>query len=125
EIRRFSSLDPEELWNLEYKYDVFLDQCFGPDRFRLHSKAHGLVILNWTRSSEPVRMSRVKLKQRQDLLETVMKSPGVFYLDTHNRKNELSNPDSYIAMFADCPVYEISGGVDFPRASELCQKLIN
>lgn len=125
EIRHFSGLSPEELWNLEHKYDVFLDQCYGPDRFRLHSRAMGLIILNWTRSTEPVRMSRVSLDQRLDLLGTVMKSPGIFYLDSHNRKEELCSPDNYIALFADCPVYEISGGVDFKGASELCGKLLN
>jgi HprK-related kinase B len=45
-----SSLPEQELWELEQKFDVPINTCFGEDRFVLSAKMTGLVVLNWQRA---------------------------------------------------------------------------
>ncbi len=35
ELKKFSGISEDRIWKLEHKYDVWLDKCFGPDRFKL------------------------------------------------------------------------------------------
>ena len=63
---RFQALSTPELWTLEHKYNVYLDRCFGPGRFQLAAKTHGLVILNWREKGGGCRLREVDLAQRPD-----------------------------------------------------------
>jgi HprK-related kinase B len=124
EIKKFSKMKKNKIWDLEYKYDVFLDQCFGPGKFRLKSNVKALVILNWQRNEWSVTFNRIDLKKRKDLLETVIKFPGLFYLPAKTQKNTLTSPEEYINLFTSCEVYEVSGGIDFTQATQKCHELI-
>ncbi|PIQ98041.1 MAG: HprK-related kinase B [Nitrospinae bacterium CG11_big_fil_rev_8_21_14_0_20_56_8] len=122
ERSRFLGLSPEELWILEHKYDVFIDECFGPERFSLATHLDMVVILNWDRRSRKPRIQRVELSQRPDLLQAFMKSLGLFY-ECHE---EESPPDflesNYLDHLNGARIVEISGGVDFEwAAGELIQ----
>lgn len=123
EAETFRKLPLEELWNLEHKYDAFIDDCFGPGRFKPVSTMRGLVLLNWRRTEEPVAMTRIDLSARRDLMPAFMKAAGLFY-----RPDALAHPDpgeaAYLELLADCPVYELTGGADFDRAATLCLDLI-
>lgn len=123
ERRRFANLPVEELWGLEHKYDAYLDQCFGPDRFQLAAPLRGLVILNWQRKPEALRMAQVDLAQRPDLMLAFMKSPGLFYQPAGGVSPDFSAA-AYQRLLGDCPVYEFSGGVDFAAAAEACLDLV-
>ncbi len=113
---RFSQLPAEELWNLEYKYDVMIDQCFGPDRFRLHSQLDRLVLLNWRFGAGPVRVEEVDLAARSELLQAIMKDTGLFYLPANGCPQ--NQPESrYLEVLSRCRVLVFSGGVDFEKAS--------
>ena len=57
--QRFQALSTQELWTLEHKYDVYLDRCFGPGRFQLAAKMHGLVILNWRENGGGCRLREI------------------------------------------------------------------
>ncbi|MFO7728576.1 MAG: HprK-related kinase B [Desulfonatronovibrio sp.] len=126
EHEKFREIDPAKIWEIECKYDVFLDECFGPGKFNLSSGVAGLVILNWQRTGQPTQFRRVDLANRPDLLETVMKSPGLFYVsepETKPRAQAMQTRE-YIELLSSCPVYEISGGIDFVEASRKCCELI-
>lgn len=110
---KFLNIAPNALWNLEHKYDVSISACFGPGRCQLSAVARGIIILNWVREPRPTIIQRVDLAQRRDLLEALMKAPGVFYLPAPNTPTDALAPQRYIDTLRDCPVYEIQGGVRF------------
>lgn len=123
---RFGALPQEELWDLEHKYDAFIDTCFGKDKFTLQSEMAGLVLLNWKRDGVGLDHSLVDLGERPDLLPSFMKSVGLFVdLDTE-RDDETGLPEldasqeQYIELLKGCPVLEFTGGIDFQSAADIC-----
>lgn len=124
ERERFAALEPEALWSLEHKYDAHLDQCFGPERFHLAAPLSGLVVLNWKRGVNGLKVNRVDLGDRPDLLPAFVKSPGLFYQPAKGEKPDFSDP-AYLALLESCPVYEFSGGVDFAAATRACLDLLS
>ncbi|MFZ5760515.1 MAG: HprK-related kinase B [Thermodesulfobacteriota bacterium] len=120
ERRRFAALPVEELWELEHKYDVFISEAFGADRFALSAPMRGLVILNWRRNKGKAVVQRVDLAARQDLLPAFMKSTGLFFLPEEAEGVLDHSPANYLAMLSDITVLEISGGVDFAAATGAC-----
>jgi len=127
EAKAFAKLPQEDLWALEHKYDVFIDNCFGRDRFRLSSGMAGLVVLTWALGGGKPLVRQADPAQRPDLLEAFMKSPGLFYLPNGNSGQAAvgQDPQVYIKALAGTPVYEIAGGVDFDRAVLACRELLS
>lgn len=125
EVQRLRTLPPDELWNLEQKYDVHISDCYGPGRFQLEADVRALALLNWKRDGGPLRISRVDPAERQDLLRAFMKSPGVFYDEDENGLTETFSESAYVRLLEETPVYELSGGVDFRTAAEFCLDLID
>lgn len=118
ELRDLSS---ESIWDLEEKYDVFLDECFGENKFKLSGKMDGLVLLNWSRSRVPIEIREIHLHERRDLLPAFMKSVGLFFYDP-GESGGLKEPDeeAYLRVLGACTVFEITGGVDFEVAADAC-----
>ncbi len=114
ERQRFAALPADALWSLEAKYDAPIHELFGPERFRLTTPLHGLAILNWRREQAPLSVQQVDLRDRPDLLPAFMKDPGLFFLSP---TWQYPSPGDYITALADCPVFEITGGVDFAAAA--------
>jgi HprK-related kinase B len=120
---RFAAMPENELWTLEHKYDAFIDECFGQGRFRLAAPMSCLVLLNWKRGGGELIVNEVNLERRADLMPAFMKSPGLFYRPGEAAAGVFSK-EAYRALLANCPVYELSGGVDFERAAEKCVALL-
>lgn len=120
EAARFAALPPEKLWDLEHKYDVYIDKIYGPGRFELDAPMKGLVVLNWRRNAEKTVVREVSLPDRRDLLPAFMKSTGLFFLPEGAAHVIDHSPDNYVAMLSKCKVMEISGGVDFDIAAAAC-----
>ena len=121
---RFEALSGDELWELEHKFDVDVNEVFGDDRLRLVSQLVGVVLLNWERSAEPLRARQVDLSARRDLLRALMKSTGVhFHLPPGGLRPDQSE-DAYLNMLRGCPAIEMTGGVDFAAAADECLRLI-
>ncbi|MFW5735661.1 MAG: HprK-related kinase B [Oceanidesulfovibrio sp.] len=120
---RFAAMPENELWTLEHKYDAFIDECFGEGRFRLAAPMSSLVLLNWKRGGGELILNRVDLSRRDDLMPAFMKSPGLFYRPGDSRMLDFSE-EAYRELLKNCPVYELSGGVDFERAAEKCVALL-
>jgi HprK-related kinase B len=117
EAARCAELAPDELWSLEQKYDVHLDRCFGPGRFRLRAPLAGLAVLTWRREQKEPVISLASAGRRPELLDAFIKPPGLFYLPPPGGGPDLSRR-AYLAALAEAPIYEISGGVDFDLATE-------
>lgn len=111
---RFEALPPEELWGLEHKYDAYLDRCFGAGRFVLSSNLSALVVLNWQRNNSATRIEPIDLKTRTDLLPAFTKSLGLFLRSSAPQSVPLPDAARYLSIFSNCPVYEVSGGINFP-----------
>ncbi|MGD9157413.1 MAG: HprK-related kinase B [Desulfobacteraceae bacterium] len=117
---RFLDLPPDELWNLEYKYDVPIDECFGPGSFVTRSMMSGLIILNWKHDSGSFHVKEVDLSERRDLLPAFMKSTGLFFLPYRTCNMQETNPENYIDFLSCCRTWEFSGSIDFDSGVDAC-----
>jgi HprK-related kinase B len=116
----YQKLTPNELWMLEHKYDVPIDQYYGPGRFKLKSHLTGLVILNWERISDPPVINKIDLYERRSLLDAFIKETGLFYQQENAAVVILPTSDEYIKLLAECDCFEITGGVHFDQAAAFC-----
>ena len=123
ERKRFSELEGEALWDLEYKYDAPIEECYGPNRFVLSAPMSTLVLLNWRRTDEPLQVEQVDISLRRDLLPAFMKSVGLFFLPHGACRMPEPTEASYAELLAKCDVWEFSGGADFTAATEACLKI--
>ncbi|MEF2232016.1 MAG: HprK-related kinase B [Pseudodesulfovibrio sp.] len=120
QCERFLALPPDELWQLEHKYDALIDECYGPGRFVLKSPMDALVILNWRRGAGAMHAALVDPRERRDLLPAFMKGTGLFYLADDPARQDDPDEDAYAGMLSRADLIEISGGVDFERAADIC-----
>lgn len=124
ERRVFEKIPTEELWDIEHKYDVFINSVFGGKRFSLYGRMDILLILNWKCSKDPFELFEVDIARRRDLLKAFIKSPGLFYEPDSGVDTEmLLSEASYIDLLSHCRVFEVSGGVDFEKAVGICMQL--
>jgi HprK-related kinase B len=118
-VAELQALSNEALWELEDKYDVDLEQLFGPDVQVMSAAMSAIVILNWRRdASEPTNLARVDLRTRRDLLPALMKSPGVFHRELAGGTPHPHTEDGYLQMLGEVPTIELTGAVDFAAAVE-------
>jgi HprK-related kinase B len=118
-----AALPPGELWDLEQKYDVFIEQCFGPGRYRLAAEVAALVLLNWRRDGGETVVRRVSLRERPDLVALFRKDTGLFYLPPRGAGAD-PPVERYVEVVGDTPVLELTGGVDFDRGVDACLELL-
>ncbi len=122
EKKEFSRLAPQELWELEHKYDAIVDECYGPNRFELTGSMRAFVVLNWHHGQGEPKFGRFSAADRPDLLEAIMKSPGLF----HHPGRAIPEPrvDAYVEVLRETPIVEVAGGVDFDAAGRYCLDLL-
>ncbi len=125
ERKEFEKLSSSDLWSLEHKYDVFIDEIFGADRFSLFSTMKVLLILNWKKSKRPVQIEQIDIAARSDLLETFIKSPGLFYEPEIAYPEKAFSKEAYSAHLQHCRVFEITGGIDFETAVDTVLDQLN
>jgi hypothetical protein len=53
-----------------------------------------------------------------------MKSPGVFFEEPIRRRCEALTAQDYVNFLDGCPMFELTGGVDFEWATRACQDLL-
>lgn len=120
---RFSQMDEHALWQVEHKYDVCIDECFGQGRFALNADMDALVVLHWQRGAGPMSWRFVPHEARAALMPAFMKTEGLFYLPETVQARD-NSMEAYLEVLKDCAVIEVSGGVDFDAATELCMTLL-
>lgn len=111
-----------DLWDLEEKYDGFIDQCFGKNKFKLFHLTQGLILLNWKRDSSPLSIEKINLRERRDLLPAFMKQTGLFYLPNEQGQKVTREEDDYLKLLEKIDIFEASGGVNFEEAAQFCAK---
>jgi len=116
----YSRLHPDELWQVERKYDVPIAECFGPGRFRLRAGLRALVVLGWRPGGGDMRPAWTDIGSRPELAPAFMKDLGVFF-ESGPRP---ARAEEYHALLGRCPVLAIDGGVDFAGAASLCLDLL-
>jgi HprK-related kinase B len=129
EQRQLEQLQREQIWNLEEKYDVLADQVYGKGRTVYRAALAGLVIVNWNwdDASVPTRFEAVDLAGRRDLLELVMKSPGVFHRKRGGQRAAATarpDPGAYLEAVRHRRVWEATGRPDFALGVSFCRSLI-
>ena len=70
-----------------------------------------------------MQVSEVDLRQRRELLQAIMKSPGPFYqyLDgSFHQDNTPFDEQAYLDALQGVVVYEAKGGVDFASLVQHC-----
>jgi HprK-related kinase B len=125
EKQKFLSLPPDELWALEHKFDAYIDDLFGADKFILRAPKKALVLLNWKRISESPLINKINLREKPELLAAFKKDTGLFYQD----ESDLTVPDfsdeAYFQMLDNTDIIEISGGIDFDKAADAVVEYMN
>jgi len=113
-----------ELWHLEDKYDVHVEQVYGPGRVVTGAPLGGYLVLNWNRDSDmPLTVEPVALDNRRDLLAAIMKSPGPFYQypdGSFHRDDAEFDEQAYLDALQGVAVYEVSGKIDFDLLASRC-----
>jgi HprK-related kinase B len=117
---QFLSMPVEELWQLEHKYDALIDECYGVGKFSLKARMDALVILNWKREGGDMQVALADPRERHDLLPAFMKPTGLFYLPDDPARQEDPGVEAYASLLAGANLIEISGGVDFEGAADVC-----
>jgi len=111
------NLPKQQLWDLEQKYDVDIEEIYGQGRIADAKPLQALIVLNWQHDSEQeCQVAKVDLDKRRDLLTAIMKSSGPFYQDKNGHflnKNVELDEQSYLSILTKINIYEVSGGVDF------------
>jgi HprK-related kinase B len=117
-------MPPAQLWTLEEKYDVHVERVYGPGRICARGSLSAFLVLNWDRDSDsPLRVERVNLAERPELLAAIMKSPGPFYQFADGRFFDDSmslEQAAYLHNLDAIDIFEASGGVDFEALSKHC-----
>ncbi|PRQ05758.1 hypothetical protein ENSA5_00780 [Enhygromyxa salina] len=121
---RFEALPADELWQLEHKYDGLIQTCFPDQRFVLHGRFVGLVLLNWTRDGGETVARRISIRKRSELLPALIKQPGVFYLRAPGR-GEPHTAARYLDFLDGVEVLELAGGIDFDAGRRAALELFD
>lgn len=123
DLARYNALAPDELWELEEKYDAFVEPAFGA-RFKLRASMKMFVILDWDRhKDESPKLNHADPADYPELVETVMKSPGVMLPRSARRIGD-ATVQPYIDLLGDCDLFILSGGVDFDAAAAEIKQLL-
>ncbi|WP_235963516.1 HprK-related kinase B [Marinomonas colpomeniae] len=118
---------PADLWVLEEKYDVQIEDEYGPNRVGLTGKLVNLIMLDWSFSSgKPTQIERVDLSLEPKVIEGLRKRPGPFYQDNSGSFVDLIACESvevYCAELDSVRVFRLTGCIDFDKAYELIDTL--
>ncbi|MFT7243274.1 MAG: HprK-related kinase B [Candidatus Azotimanducaceae bacterium] len=122
-LARYTAMRPDELWDLEEKYDAFVEPAFGC-AFKLTASMKMFVILDWDRNDPSLpKLTKVLPGSCPELVETVMKSPGNMLPLSAARIGE-AKVEPYIDLLKRCDLFVLSGGVDFDLAAREIRSLL-
>jgi HprK-related kinase B len=116
-VEKLEKLSQDELWKVQKKHDAFIEDLYGPGYTAMDGPIDGIAILTWQRGPEPIRIERVSLSERRDLVKILMKSRGIFYQSPAGAADPEPDEAAYLDVIGDCPVHEITGGLVQRRGS--------
>jgi HprK-related kinase B len=124
-VQKLERLSREELWEIEKKHEVVVEDLYGRGSVSMDGPADAIIVLNWQLGAAATCIGPVALNERRDLLAILMRSRGVFYQPLRGAVDPEPGEDDYLAVLEGCPAYEITGGVDFERAAAFCAGLLS
>jgi len=123
------ALPQQQLWDLEQKYDVDIENIYGEGRIAGAKPLQAFIVLNWQHGSEDdCQVTKVDLNKRRDLLAPIMKSSGPFYQNKTGHfltKDNALNEQNYLNILSQVSVYEVSGKIDFAALQSYFQQNIS
>lgn len=93
------------------------------DRVDLVAPMGGLVLLDGRGDDTPLRIERVDLGARRELLGAFMRPAGLYCWTPPEDSPDLGQ-QAYLDTLSDCPVFECRGRLDSERWSEACVSLV-
>ncbi len=116
---RYESLDDDDLWELEEKYDVPVSKLFGADRLLLEAPVSAIVLLRWQRGAGELSIRRTTAIEVPEVIEPLMKERGLFYLiPGQYGPAPLVAANEYVRLLGPTPLILLEGGVAFDEAAE-------
>ncbi len=116
-----------ELWSIEEKYDVQIEDDYGAGRVDLAGNLERLIMLDWSLSSdEPTQIEAVDLSSEPDAIEGLRKRPGPFFQGKDGAfidLNAIRSVSHYASELSQVAVYRLKGKIDFDYAYELIAAL--
>lgn len=111
------TMEPDDLWHLEEKYDLFIEDIYGPGRISHDAYLTDFWVLNWSRDSNaPTNVTKIDLTDRPDLLAAIMKSPGPFFQTVDGSfwtDHAPLDGDAYLTALQGIQAWEVTGQIDF------------
>lgn len=123
-----AQMPTSELWSLEEKYDVQIEDEYGAGRVELSGKLENLVMLDWRLdATQPTTLEAVDLSATPEVIEGLRKRPGPFFQHADASFSEDLNDIVSLAQYCETltpvKVYRLTGKIDFDRAFELLESL--
>ncbi len=123
--QQLQNMEYEDLWAIEEKYDVNINEIFGQDRFVLATPLKVMIVLNWTKEKNKFECKKIDLRKRPDLLAVIRKDPGLFFVpQREDYFMKFSLAEAYLEHLKYCQIYELTGEADFYKAVDVCQKML-
>lgn len=115
---RYRAMPRADLWAVEDKHDVPVEQIYGANRMQLAHQLDSLVVITWNHDAGPAELIPLDLTARADLFPAFTKDPGLFYLPGQGRSATIK-PEAYRAALTGVATYELTGGIDIEAGAEL------
>lgn len=120
-------LPKQELWELEDKYDVQIEDEYGPDRVVLEAELAHVLLLDWSLSgSDDVSISAIDVATEPRALSGLQKRQGPFYQDLNGNfpgEGEMAPLNDYVDVLSGVTVFSVSGRVDMDGAVEIYEAM--
>lgn len=125
ELRQLSSAT---LWHLEEKYDVQIEQEYGPKRIQIQGLLTNLIMLDWSNSSTTeTALEKIDLTEDPVAIDGLRKRPGPFFINKQgkfaNDLTQIGSYERYQRVLKGVNIYRLTGKVDFDKAYELLEQL--
>jgi HprK-related kinase B len=123
--RTLEALAPDDLWELEDKYDCVVHDIFGTDRFVMQARLRALFFLCWDRhSSEPLTITRIDIDERRELLAALMKRPGLFFQVPNGMAMPTFETEDYLDILRECDLYEVRGAMNLEGLAAMGREIL-
>jgi HprK-related kinase B len=127
---QIDQLTTSDLWALEDKYWLDLEVVYGRSVLQPSARLCGILVLAWQPTQlASCAVTRKTWSERPGLASWLAKRPGPLCRASMavNRSaaiTYLASFDRQLESLAELPIWELTGRVDFPRATELCLELL-
>jgi HprK-related kinase B len=119
------SLPSEQVWLLERKRDIDLDQIYGKGTVELSARLDALVLLKWDLKGRGFSVRRLDAAAAVANVPFMSRNLGVFDLDRSARVRRLADRlGEYRELLEGLRVIEVTGGVDFHALVEAVDDLL-